>query len=392
MGSNDKISGDRDADIYGQRIRPLDQLLHEKRMPVLFVGSGISGRYMDTCTWDALLEKAAAVMGIDRFRLNGIKAGLETEHPGANVYPLLASELSKRMNGMIGRGELTRDSFPGMTDGEWGLMETCNPFKAVVCSIVKGGKLTDDPEKLAELESFRKVAGKVPAVITTNYDRFLETEVFDGFDTLVYPDDFYFSGSEGYGEILKIHGTADAPDSIVLTSEDYDRLRRESKVILSRLTYLMCYHPVIFIGYSLRDEEVHDMIFDLVSSLKQDDLDRASGHILMVGFSDKPEKPVWGSRVLEKEGKMLEVIDLEVSGPEVLFRYLDRFTPVASASEIKMYGRMAREALFGTDPSSVQISADGDSIRLAFSSPDGSDGARIAPERQVMCSCIQGQF
>ena len=250
-------TGGRDADIHGQRIRPLDRLLHEKRMPVLLVGSGISGRYMDTCTWDALLEKAAAVMGIDRFWLNGIKAGLETEHPGANVYPLLASELSKRMNGMIGRGELTRDSFPGMTDGEWSLMETCNPFKAVVCSIVRGGKLTDDPDKLAELESFRKVAGKVPAVITTNHDCFLETEVFDGFDTLVYLDDFYFSGSEGYGEILKIHGTADAPDSIVLTSEDYARLRRESKVILSRLTYLICYHPVIFIGHSLRDEEVH---------------------------------------------------------------------------------------------------------------------------------------
>ncbi len=375
MGSNSEPTKAPDEDIYAQRIRPLDRLLREKRMPVLFVGSGISGRYMDTCTWDALLEKVAAIMGIDRFRLNGIRTGLETEHPGANVYPLLASELSKRMIGMIGRGELARDSFPGMTDGEWSLMESCNPFKVAVCSIVKSGRLTDDPEKLAELESFRKVADKVPAVITTNYDCFLETEVFRGFDALVYPDDFYFSGSEGYGEILKIHGTADAPDSIVLTSEDYARLRRESKVILSRLTYLMCYHPVIFIGYSLRDEEIHDLIFDMVSSLKQADLDKASGRMIMVGFSDKPGDPTWSSRTLEKGGKTLEVIDLEVSDPGMLFRYLDRFTPVASATEMKTYGRMVRDVILSTDPSSKKISVVGDSIRLSSCPSEDRDGA-----------------
>lgn len=355
MVSSIKRSKKSDVDIFEQKIHPLERLIKEKRMPILFIGSGISGRYLDLYTWGPLLERIASVMGINKFQLNGIIKQLEFEHTGSNVYPWLASELSGRMIKAIGEGTLSHDDFPDMSDGDWELMETCNPFKVAVCSILKSGCLTDDGGKLAEIETFRKLSEKIPAVITTNYDDFLEKNVFTDFDTLVYPDEYYFSGSDGYGEILKIHGTVSDPDSIVITAEDYKRLHENSKVIMSRLTYLMCYHPVIFIGYSLRDEEIHEMIFDLVSSLKQTDIDKIRGHLIRVEISEDLHKSKWNPKVVDYDGKRIEVMDLEVPTPEVLYRYLDRFTPIASPSEIKRYKGMIRDIVLSTDPTSKRI-------------------------------------
>ena len=272
--------------IFEQKIHPLEKILDEKRMPVLFVGAGISNRYAGTCTWTDLLESIATKIGIDRFQLNGIKKSLESEYPGVNIYPHLASKLSSMMMNQISLKQLTRDDFPDMSDDEWAMMEDCDPFKVLICSMLKTNCLTDDKAKLRELDTFRKLSDKVPAVITTNYDNFLETEVFTDFKTLLYPDNYYFSGSDGYGEILKIHGTIDVPNSIIITAEDYSRLNANSKIILSRLTYLMCYHPIIFIGYSLSDEEIHGLIYDLVSSLKQTDIDRIKNRLILVSVSE----------------------------------------------------------------------------------------------------------
>ena len=359
MVSEGKKEESLNIDMFEQRIYPLDRLISEKRMPILFVGSGVSGRYLSLNTWGSLLEKVASMLGIDRFQLNGIISKIELEHPNSNVNPLLASELSNMMLNGISNGSITRDDFPDVPDTEWNLMETQNPFKVVICNILKKGNVTDDSRKLKEIESFKKLSDKVPAVITTN-DDFLETEIFKNFSTLIYPDDYYFSGSEGYGEILKVHGTIDDPESIIVTAEDYVKLKEESKVIMSRLTSLMCYHPVIFIGYSINDEEINSLIFDMVSSLKQTDIDKIRGHLIRVSVSDKLKKSKWNPKIEDHNGKRIETMHLEVPTLEVVFRYLDRFTPVATPFEIKKYKGMIREIVLSTDQTSKRISVIGE--------------------------------
>lgn len=334
---------------------PLEKLLDEKRVPILFIGAGISKRYLDACTWDALLESIALKIGVNKFQLNGIKRGLCDQYPGTNIYPALASELSKRMIDSISSGFLTRDDFPEMSDDDWMMMETNDPFKVTICNMLKDGELTSDLEKLNEIESFRKISDKIPAVITTNYDTFLETHIFKDFKVMVYPDDYYFSGSDGYGELLKIHGTVDNPDSIIITDRDYSKLNEESKVILSRLTYYMCYHPIIFLGYSLSDEEIHGLIYDLVSSLKQVDIDTIKNRLIRVSIADSVTKTTWISKSIEYSGKRIEVIDLEMPSPVILFDYLDKFTPVATPLEIRKYKSMIRDIVLSADPLSKRV-------------------------------------
>ena len=324
-------------------------------MPVLFIGSGISQRYCSLCGWDELLQKIANRIGLSKFQLNGIKSQLETENPDREINPKIASELSKLMHKMIAEGQITHKDFDDLSDEEWALMESVDPFKVLVAHFTSDLTLCTDPDIQKELESFKRISHKVPAIITTNYDEFLEKYIFTDFSVLLYPDDYYFNSSSGYDEILKIHGSTSRPESIVITEEDYQKLQQDSKVITSRLTSLMCQNPIIFLGYSISDEEIHNVILNLVSSLKQTDLDIIRGHLIRVSVRPNLRKTIWNPKTEILLGRKIEIMQLEVPNLDILYRYLDRFTPVASPHEIRKYQEMIREIVLSTDPTARKI-------------------------------------
>lgn len=336
-------------------IVPLDQLKKEHRMPVLFVGAGITRRYCDVCVWSDLLESIATKAGISQFQLNGIRQRLSSEHSADEINPLLAKEIRKALIDRISAGELGRDDFPELDDAEWFMMEHSDPFKALVCHHVSKYTLTGDPALLEELEAFRKLSSKIPAVITTNYDDFLEKHVFTDFDKLVFPDDYYFSDSSGYGEIMKIHGTVEDPDSIVITSDDYRKLESESLVILARFTSILCNNPVIFIGYSLSDPEINGIIHSIVSSLKQTQLERIRKHMVQVSVNPNVDKVSWNYPFMEHDGKRVEITRIIVPSLSHLFEALEGFDPVATPMEIKKYMSMIREIVLSADPRSMKV-------------------------------------
>lgn len=350
-----------------QRIVPLDRLLKEKRVPILFIGAGITRRYCNTAGWNELLEYIALKIGIDRFQLNGMRRKIESEHPDCDVNPALATELRRIMIDQISSGRLGRLDFPELSDEEWIQMETLDPFKVLVCNRVSNIELTDDPDLATEMEMLRGLSRKIPAVITTNYDEFLEKMIFTEYSVLVFPDDYYFSDSDGYGDILKIHGTVERPDTVVITSEDYDNLRSNSKIVMSRITSMMCNNPIIFLGYSMSDGEINGIVTDIVTSLKQTDLDRIRNHMVRVDVDPALNKTIWNPRVVEHDNKRVEIMNMTMPSLDVLYNYLDRFSPTATPAEIKKYRNMIREIVLTADPQSK---------RLVFINEDEMEKAR----------------
>ena len=343
------------GDPLEQRIYPLDVLLKEKRVPVLFIGAGITRRYCNSVGWNELLEYIASKIGINRFQLNGMRKKIESEHPDCEVNPTLATELRRMMIEQISAGRLGNMDFPELSDAEWIQMETLDPFKVLVCNRVSHFELTDDPNLIVELDMFRRLSKKIPAVITTNYDRFLESEIFTEYSVLVFPDDYYYSDSDGYGDVLKIHGTVERPDTVVITSDDYDALKSNSKIVMSRITSLMCNNPIIFLGYSMSDDEINGIITDIVTSLKQTDLDRIRNRMIRVDVNPGSNKTVWNPRLVEHENKRVEIMNITMPSLDVLYHYLDKFTPTATPSEIKKYRSMIREIVLTADPQSRRL-------------------------------------
>ncbi|QVI26772.1 SIR2 family protein [Mycolicibacterium neoaurum] len=91
--------------------------------------------------------------------------------------------------------------------------------------------------------------------VTTNYDLAYESALegrltADGFRTLSRE-----LATESRPWLLKMHGDAGKPTTIVLTTDDYVRLESDYRSVLSVVETLMLTSHLMFVGYSLEDDD-----------------------------------------------------------------------------------------------------------------------------------------
>jgi hypothetical protein len=60
--------------------------------------------------------------------------------------------------------------------------------------------------------------------------------------------------------LLKIHGSADRPLSLIATSEDYESYPETHPQLLKHLSDLLHNNTVLFVGYAVRDEHVRRLL------------------------------------------------------------------------------------------------------------------------------------
>ena len=178
-------------------------LTEANRVPFLFVGSGISRRYMGSEDWDGLLKWVCESVGapMSPYFQYKLEAGSEGDGRKNTVYPRIATLMERDFLTALSQPryaawvEAHREEFE---DG-------VSPMKVYIADHLKDLR----PVNLTgELDILRKAARHVAGVITTNYDVLME-EVFPKYDVYVRQDDLLFSPLMGIGEIYKIHGSAD---------------------------------------------------------------------------------------------------------------------------------------------------------------------------------------
>lgn len=108
-------------------------------------------------------------------------------------------------------------------------------------------------------------------VVTTNYDKIFERASLDAFHVHKY--DSTSIGSDvrrGEAILLKIHGSVDNIDQIVLTRTDYTRLRRDGAHALDVLKALLFTRTALFVGYGLNDPDI-ELILENTMGIYQDE-------------------------------------------------------------------------------------------------------------------------
>lgn len=247
--------------------------------PFLFVGSGVSKRYMGTEKWDELLRLFCTEFSGNEFQYD-VYANKVDEEDYYGQQPAIAYLLEKDYNNKV----LTSDKYVEFREAHKDeLKHKVSALKIAISEHLMRCKIYENDEEIKILEKLAKRS--VSGIITTNYDNLIDT-LFPKFNKYIGQEELIFANITGIGEIYKIHGDVAAPSSLVLTSKDYEEFEAKSAYLIAKLLTIFLEYPIIFLGYSLNDRNIKNIFSTISNCLSQEKLDALKNRLIFVEYSE----------------------------------------------------------------------------------------------------------
>ena len=266
----------------------LQALTEGEKLPILFVGSGLTRRYKKAPTWEDLLLKIAEyVDSVSAFKKINSQVSQDPENKTKQRWELnalVALKLEVLFNDRFYQKNLEP------YEEEW-IHNNRNPFRECIAYIINKYDYIDNDKLLRERELLENLDEKIIATITTNYDCMLE-EIFNYTkdSTFIGQPELFSPRANGLSEIYKLHGCVSQPDKIIISHLDYKRFEETAKLFIAKLMTLMSENPVIFLGYSIEDPNVQSVLRDLVSCLDRSQVDSLNKHFYVIEYDSGREE------------------------------------------------------------------------------------------------------
>jgi len=252
-----------------------DHLAGFTAAPILFVGSGLSRRYLGLPDWPSLLEQLATLT--DR-EFSYYRSAASGEMPA--IAEMLTRPLQDRL--WSARGKTLRSRYADH------LHHPDSALKIFAADHLQRLESRSSVPKALQQEHDTLTNAKIDAVITTNYDG-LPEQLFPDYRTFVGQNQLVFSDPTGVAEIYKIHGSLADPNSLVITESDYAAFEARNAYLAAKLLTFFAEHPVIFIGYSMGDPNVQSILSSLARCLTDEHISLLQHRLLFVDW--KPGEP-----------------------------------------------------------------------------------------------------
>ncbi len=244
--------------------------------PFLFVGSGMSRRYLGVENWEELLKRFCKL--IDE---NYTKIRSQANGDLMQIASILAKSYSDKWWDSDIKGD-KEDRYSNH------LLKMDSPIKIEISDYLKTIHENKQEKYQSEIGLF--ASSKIDGVITTNWDLFLES-IFKEFSVFVGQEGLFSSRNHGIAEIYKIHGCSSEPNSLILTSEDYALFRKKNPYLSSKLLTIFIEHPIIFLGYSLTDTHILEILQEIVECFPESKMDALKENIIFVEWSEDADEP-----------------------------------------------------------------------------------------------------
>ncbi|PRY65403.1 SIR2-like protein [Glaciihabitans tibetensis] len=334
----------------------LNHLSGFETAPLLFVGSGMSRRFLGTDDWEGLLKRFADLTGqpYARYKANA-------DGDAARV----ASDIAEKFRDVWWEDaafEESRKEHPSPSSREAPLkIEVAKHFLHSTDDLPTTGALRD------ELDLLKRAV--IEGAITTNYDLLLET-IFDGFEVYVGQNELLFNNPQGVGEIYKIHGSARRPESIVLTAGDYESFNDKNQYLAAKLLTLFVEHPIVFLGYSLSDPNIQEILRNIATILTVENLHKLQDRLIFIQWSPDPVESFLNRTFISVEGVTIPIQSATVNefvptfsamarlrrriNPRILRRVKEQVYDLVSTSE-SQGSLFVRDIDADVDPATVEI-------------------------------------
>ncbi len=304
--------------------------------PYLFVGSGLSRRYANLPDWSGLLSTFAE-------DTDNEYAYYRTSAKGD--LPAVATLIAEAFYDVW-----WKKSKYGPSRAKWRdvLVDRQSPLKHEIAAhldeLVSKVKVPDALQHEFDLMKMVQPDG----IITTNYDSLLE-RVFDTYRVFVGQDQLLFSDTQGIAEIYQIHGSTAEPETIVLTTEDYDDFQKRNAYLAAKLTTIFVEHPIIFLGYSMGDENIQRILHALVQALRGPNISKLRDRLIFVDW--QPEAtPSKQTRIISVGGADIEAIEIVVPDFVELFTVLGQRVRSLPARTLRHLKEQVFELVKSNDP------------------------------------------
>jgi len=277
-----------------------DELLAHLRSfraaPFLFVGAGLSRRYLGLDGWEALLRRLAGLTG-QRYEYYSASADGD--------LPRIASLIAEDLHPLWWSEErfaTSRAAFDTTTlkHRDSALKAEASLYLAdSISRLPMKGKLAD------ELALLRQAV--VDGIISTNFDPLLE-RLFPEYRVFVGQERLLFNDAVGIAEIYKIHGSHEDPDSLVLTEADYARFHERNPYLAAKLMTIFVEHPIVFLGYSLSDRNIASILNSIVSCLDSSDaIGRLADRLIFVQWDASATQPTIAPSMIRVDSNPIPV-------------------------------------------------------------------------------------
>lgn len=243
--------------------------------PILFIGSGFSRRYLGLPTWESLLIEMSVKLHLPK--------PFEYYRSNANSdMPELAKKMGEDFNEIWWQEEIfeeSRETFKSEATNRF------SPIKYEISKrILENQTFVDNEIVEKEIRLLKKV--NIDGIITTNWDTLCEN-IFPEFSKFIGQEELIFSELLSVGEIYKIHGCATKPNSLILTSEDYNDYETRNPYLAAKLLTLFIENPIIFIGYSLDDPNIQSILKSIIKCLTKDKVEKLKDRLIFCQWTNE---------------------------------------------------------------------------------------------------------
>lgn len=340
----------------------LDKIVESKRMPVLFIGSGISKRYLYKYPdWNELLSLSFHKIDNDPYQFQKYKDQLVRQGlTDFEVNTRLATIIEDQFNAAFYDRKIKLDR---VKNPSW-VQRGISPYKMFLAKYFKKMNLYHSPKTDDEIVRFKALKNKISAVITTNYDLFLEEYIFStDFKVFVHQNELFSSDSYNIAEIYKIHGSVTDANSIVITDSDYKNFSESRKLIIAKMLTLFAESPIIFLGYSFTDENVQLIISEFLGCLTANELEHIDEHFVFISRKKNEETLLEIKRTITtKNGIEIPITEIQTDNYSLVYDILNRITPGISPIRIRETRKIVKtivdQSASSQDASSVIVGLD----------------------------------
>lgn len=326
--------------------------------PILFVGTGISLRYLkNSYTWDGLLSKISFELTENPEYYFDVKA--ECHINGKFDYLKIATIIEDKFNLVL--QEKRHGKFKHLNDIFYENMAkgiNLSRFKIYIAELFS--KLEFKEEMADELKNLKKIRKNVGSIITTNYDSLIEN-IFE-FTKLIGNNILL---SNPYGSVYKIHGCYENPEKIIITERDYLAFDNKFELIRAQLLSLFIHNPIIFLGYSVGDDNIKKILKTIFSYVEPNSelATKIKNNFLLVEYGKEIDNELISEHDIVLEGDLtIRINKIKTDNFSSIYNSISNLNLPVTALDIRKVQNIVKEIYAGGDIK-VSITEDLDTLK-----------------------------